>query len=286
MPRRLVVVALVLLLCASSADAGRDRPIELERANHTKMRAFNVGITAFFTVFSAMRQGQIKSWRDVPRYLLIGSGAGAAFYEAKRLAGRGNTTAGWLIANATTSVVENTTAGEHPVGRIGYTVGPLRLRVATPYVRKGVARVDADWSLAETVFLGAALLEGERIRVRNGLIAVDRDTPWPDPDNPDNEFFGRAFGVFPGVVRGVPPVTWHHEIVHVIQNQQMDSVEFPVRTWGRERAPDEARPLFALRHVRLGWTHIANAVTYKRDYGERWGEVEAYWLAEGKPVQR
>lgn len=284
MPRRFVVVTLMLLLLASPADAGRDRPIELERANHTKMRAFNVGITAFFTVFSAMRQGQIRSWRDVPRYLLIGSGAGAAFYEAKRLAGRGNPTAGWLIANATTSVIENTTSGEHPIGRVGYTVGPLRLRVATPYARTGVATIDADLSVAQAINLGYALDEGDSVSIRNGLIATNRDTPW---EGDDGRFYGgNTYGVFPGVTPDAPRSTWHHEVIHVIQQQQIDSIEVPLLSLGLSLGKTSAkRPLFTLRHLRAPWTHGVNLLTYERPYKERWGEVEAYWLAEETPVQ-
>src|SRR5688572_15756300 len=125
MDRRIVSFALIIAMIAFPA-VGRDRPIELEKANHTKMRAYNVGITAFFAVFSAMRhQGRIE-WRDVWKHVLVGGAAGAAFYEAKRMAGDGRRTAGWLVANAATTVLENTASGEHPIGRIGYTVGPMR----------------------------------------------------------------------------------------------------------------------------------------------------------------
>lgn len=279
MPRRPVIIFILLLFAFSAA--ARDRPIELERPNHTKMRAYNVGITAFFAVFSAMRQGQIKSWRDVPRHLLIGGGAGAAFYEAKRMTGDGRKTAGWLLANAASSVIENAAEGEHLAGRFGYTVGPFRLRVATPYARKGVAIIDADWSIAQTGFLAVALSEGDSVSIRNGLIAVDRETAW-DLDGRHPE--GVAFGVFPGVIPGAARTTWQHEMVHAIQSQQFDAVEPPQWTFGRERAPGERRPLFRLRHIRPGYTHLLDLTQDRRDYEDRWGEVEAWWLAEETPV--
>ncbi len=279
MNRRIVSFALIIALIALPA-VGRDRPIELEKANHTKMRAYNVGITAFFAVFSAMRQRKL-SWREVPRHLLVGAAAGAAFYEAKRMAGDGRRTAGWLVANAATTVLENTASGEHPVGRIGYTVGPMRFRVATPFVRTGVAKIDADVSIAEAAFLAYARYEGDSISFRNGLIAVDRDTPWEDDGG---TYTGRAFGIFPGVVPGTAPVVWSHEMVHAIQFQQVDSVEPPQWTFGRERAPGEKRPLFQLRHIRPGYTHLLNLTHDRRNYQDRWYEVEAHWLAEERPV--
>ena len=282
MLRRGIVVFLVLVLSASNVLAGRDRPIELERANHTKMRALNIGITAFFTVFSAMRQKQITSWRDIPKYLLVGGGAGAAYYESKRLVGDGNVTAGWLIANATTSVVENVTSGEHPVGQVGYTLGPMRFRVATPYARKAAATVETDLSVAEVVFLGLALDHGETMSFRNGIITVDRDDPW---HTEDFRPIGVTFGVFPGAIPGVPRTVWQHEMVHVIQFHQVDAIEPPLLTLAKEPASGEARPLFVFRHVRAGFTHLLNFTQDRRNYADRWHEVEAYWLADKTPVR-
>lgn len=279
--RRRSICIVIVLLFAFSAIA-RDRPIVLEKASHTKMRAYNVGITAFFAVFSAMRQGRIGSWRDVPRYLLIGGGAGAVFYEAKRMTGDGRKTAGWLLANAASSVVENAAEGEHLAGRFGYSVGPIRLRVATPYARRGVAWVDADWSLAETGFLAFARYKGERFSFRNGLITVDRDTPW-DLDGRHPE--GVAFGLFPGVMPGAARTSWNHEMVHAIQALQFDSVEPPQWTFGQEPAAGERRPLFRLRHIRPGYVHALNLTQDRRDYEDRWYEVEAWWLAEESPVR-
>jgi len=279
MRTRCVALPLVLLLAVPAA-AQRRPPIRNEQANHTKMRAFNVGATAFFSVFSGMRQGQINSCRDFWRHLLIGGGAGAAFYESKRLAGNGKVTAGWLLANATATIVENTASGEHPIGRIGYTVGPLRLRVATPYVRDGAAKIDADVSIAQTILLGAAFGAGERVSFRNGLIAVDRDTPW----NLEGRFpEGATFGVFPGVIPGAARKTWHHETVHAIQAQQISSTAEPVLTITRKR--HGRRPLFALRQVRLEWAYLPVFQSESRDYPEQWTEVEAWWLAEGTPVR-
>lgn len=278
------VVVLSLAILSSPVAEARDRPIEPVQVDKGKMRAYNIGLTSVFTLLSAVAQGQVQSPRDAVRHLLIGSAAGYGFYQAKRIAGDGRTTEGWLLANATSSIVENTSSGEHPIGRFGYTVGPFRLRVATPFARKAIAHVELDWSVAETGYLYRALDEGDHVQSRDGLIAMDRDSLWRDPDREDSFFEGRAWGVFPGVAPGARKTTWPHEVVHVIQSQQLDSVEPPVYTFGRDRDPSGPRRLFALRHIRLGVTHAMNNFTYERPYQERWGEVEATGLAEKTPV--
>jgi hypothetical protein len=275
---------IVGLLCTPVLEA-RERQLRFVQPNKRKFLAYNVGLTSVFTLVTAVVQRQIHSPRDAVRDLLIGSGAGASFYEAKRIAGGGRVTEGWLIANAASTIIENTASGEHPLGQIGYTVGPLRFRFATPLSRKAVARIEADWSLAETVFLGVARRDANHVRLRNGLIAINRDSGWPTNDVAGGLFGGRTSGVFPGVAPGQGPVTWAHETIHAIQCQQLDSVEPPVYTFdGGALERSEPHRLFAIRHVRLGFTHLANAPTFKRPYVERWGEVEAYGLAQYTPV--
>jgi hypothetical protein len=280
MSRRFVSFLLMSAFAFGPAlrSEARDRPIELVGVDRAKLVAYNVGLTSLFTLVSAIAQREVHSWRDAARCFLIGSGAGYSFYQAKRIAGQGRTTEGWILANLTTSVVENTSSGEHPFGTVGATAGPVRLRVATPFGRKAVARFELDASIAETVFLVQALREGDDVRVRDGLIAVDRDTPWPDPDRDGYTFSGRTYGVFAGISPEAEATTWRHEVVHAIQNQQMDSVEPSLYTRDRNRTAH--RRLFVFRHVRGGSLHLANVSTYQRPYAERWGEVEAYALAE------
>lgn len=158
--------------------------------------------------------------------------------------------------------------------------------VATPFARQAIARIEVDTSLAETVALVLALREGDHVQWRDGLIAVNRDTPWPDPDLENSVFGGRTFGVFPGVTLDEVDTTWHHEMVHVIQSQQIDSVETPVWSFGGDSDGSQPGRLFAFRHVRAGFVHAANLPTFNRRYENRWGEIEAWGLAEKKPVRR
>jgi hypothetical protein len=279
-----VLFVIALVLVSASVLEARDRPIEHVKPEKGKYLAYNVGLTSVFTLLTAVAQHQVRSPLDVIRHLLVGTGAGVTFYQAKRVAGSGRTTEGWLLANAATTVVENTTSGEHPLGRIGYTVGPFRLRFATPLARKAVASIEADWSVAETASMISGRREADHFHIRHGLIAIDRDDQWPTTEQENGYFGGRTFGVFPGVAPGQGDVTWSHEVVHAIQQQQLDSVEPPLYTFGRGADPSASRRFFAFRHVRIGLTHLADTLTYQRPYTERWGEVEAYGLAQGTPV--
>jgi hypothetical protein len=279
---RISVVVLAVFV-AQSVEAGR-RPIRTVPPDKRKYLAYNVSLTSVATLITAVVQHKVSSHMDAARLFLIGAGAGAAFYEAKRVTGAGLTTEGWLVANAASTLIENTTSGEHLLGRIGYTIGPLRLRFATPLARTGVANIEADWSLAETAFLALARRDANHVRLRNGLIAINRDTPWKTNDQANGLFGGRTSGVFPGVAPNQGDITWSHEMVHVIQCQQLDSVEPSVYTFGPDSNSAKDRRLFAFRHVRLGFSHLLNGPTFKRPYTERWMEVEAYGLAQRTPV--
>src|SRR6059058_5977532 len=149
---RFWISVVILAACVTQSVEARPRTIRLVQPDKHKYLAYNVGLTSVATLITAVVQHRVSSPLDAARFLLIGSGAGAAFYEAKRLAGADRTTEGWLVANAASTVIENTTSGERLLGRLGYTIGPFRLRFATPLARTGVANIEADWSLAETAF--------------------------------------------------------------------------------------------------------------------------------------
>jgi len=286
MNRRTFALLVILALSLAPFVEAREHPV---RPGKGKYRAYNIGLTSVFTLVSAVVQHQVHSPRDAVRQLLVGSGAGLGFYEAKRIAGggrtpRGRTTEGWAIANAVSSIVENSTSGEHLLGQFGYTVGPFRFHFATPLTRNAVARVEADWSFAETVSMAQGRRYGDHFHIRHGMITIDRDTEWPTNEVVNGSFGGRTYGVFPGVAPHEGDVLWQHEVVHAIQQQQLDSVEPPFRTFGGNPDPSEHLRLFAFRHVRLGLVHVLDLPTYRRPYVERWGEVEAYGLAQRSSV--
>lgn len=287
MNRRISALLIVLAIALGPSLEAREHPI---RPGKEKYLAYNIGLTSVFTLVSAVAQHRVHSPREAVRQLLVGSGAGFGFYEAKRIAGgartpRGRTTEGWVIANVVSSIVESSASGEHLLGQVGYTVGPFRLHFATPLARRAIARIEADWSFAETVAMVQGGRDGDHFHLRHGLITIDRDTEWPTNQVLGHSFGGRTFGVFPGVAPNEGAVLWQHEVIHAIQSQQLDSVEPPFRTFGGN--PDRSEPLrlFAFRHIRLGLIHVLDAPTYHRPYIERWNEVEAYGLAQRSSVQ-
>jgi hypothetical protein len=251
-----LLLVIVLAIPASAAD-------------RRQIAALNIGGTALFTYLSCWIQKKPRT-----RCAAAGAVAGVGFYQAKRLVARGDITTGWLVANAATSIVENTTAGEHPLSRIGYTFGPLRLRVVTPADRKRESYVDIDLSLAETIYLARMLEDQDDIAIRDGMI-------WWQTDERSSEdgrvFNGYTWGIYPGLWRNAGDSTRNHEAVHAVQAQQLDSVDPPAFTIGRKPRP------VRIRHVRIGAVNLLDNVTWGQvDYGDRWVEVEAYRLVDDR----
>jgi len=61
-------------------------------------------------------------------------------------------------------------------------------------------------------------------------------------------------------------------------------MEPPLRTFGEAANGTTPSRLFAFRHIRLGFVQLLDSLDYLRPYQERWGEVEAYGLAQRRPV--
>jgi hypothetical protein len=251
----------------------------LPAADRQQIAAINVAATSLFTFVGcavhAKLQKKSLTRRDAARCFGVGSVAGVGFYQAKRLVARGDITTGWLAANVATSLVENTTAGEHPLGRIGYTFGPLRLRVMTPLDRARESYVDIDVSAVETMFLVRAIGDADDIDVRDGMIAFETREPIVEDDV---VYHGYTWGIFPGVWRGADEFTPRHEAVHAVQSLQLDSVEPPLLTFHRSRRA------VRLRHIRAGALNLTDNIFNAQalDYEDRWAEIEAFRLTEDR----
>ena len=257
------VLALTLTLFLALPSRAVDRQ---------QIATINVAATSLFTFLGCLVQKKVITRRDAARCFSVGAVAGAGFYQAKRLAARGDIATGWLVANAATSLVENTTAGEHPLSRIGYTFGPFRLRVATPLDRARESYVDLDVSVAETGYLFRAIEDADDFDVRDGLLSFETDERIREGDV---VFNGYTWGIYPGAWRFAEDTTWNHEAVHAVQALQLDSVEPPALTAQRSRRP------FRIRHVRLGTVNVTDNVVWQRaSYDDRWVEIEAYRLTE------
>lgn len=265
-PTRALSLALILFL-ASPAQA----------ADRTRIAGINVAATSAFTFLGCLVQARLQNRAMTRgfagRCIAAGAVAGGGFYQAKRLAAQGDITTGWIVANLATSVVENTTAGEHPLSRIGYTFGPFRLRVVTPADTERESLVDLDVSLTETGFLVRAIDDADDIDVRDGMIWFETD----EPERSDGfTFHGYTWGIYPGAWSDARPETWRHEAIHAMQAIQLDSIEPPALTFDRKPR------FFRLRHLRLGALHFVENVSTGNlvSYEDRWGEIEAYRLVD------
>lgn len=255
---------LLLLLFALPATA----------ASREQIATINIAGTSLFTYLSCLVQKKAR-----PRTCLAaGALAGLGFYQAKRLAGRGDIATGWIVANVSSSIVENTASGAHPLSRIGYTFGPLRFRVSTPAEKDRPSWVDIDVSAAETGFLARALNDADDVDVRDGMLWYETR----DPRREDNVIFhGYTWGIFPGVWTGAAQHTWHHEAVHVMQAQQLDSFDPPALTL--QRKPRAVR----IRYLRAGALNLAdNLISSRLPYEDRWAEIEAFRLAQDRRPPR
>ena len=260
-----LVVALTLLVALPLGAADRQR-----------IAVLNVATTSAVTYLGCLVHAKLAKTRPKhARCLAVGAVGGAGFYQAKRLAGDGDVTTAWLLANLTSSVVENTTAGEHPLSRIGYTFGPLRLRVATPLDRARESLLDIDLNAAEVGYLARAFADADDVDIRDGMIWYETDKP--EVDEEGRAVHGYTWGLFPGVWSGARKHTWHHEAVHSVQAMQLDAVEPPALTLDRERRP------VRVRYLKLGALNLAeNLSSQLQPYDERWVEIEAYRFAEDR----
>jgi hypothetical protein len=258
-------IALLLLLAIPARAADRQ-----------KIAALNVVTTSAVTYLGCVVHAKLT--RTPPKHarcLAVGAIGGAGFYQAKKFAGDGHITTAWLLANLTSSVVENTTAGEHPLARIGYTFGPLRLRVATPLDRVRESYLDVDVNAAEVGYLTRAFTDADDVDIRDGMIWYETDDP--AVDEAGRVVHGYTWGLFPGVWSGARKDVWNHEAVHSIQSMQLDSVEPPALTLDRERRH------VRVRHLRFGALNVAeNLSSQLLPYDERWAEIEAYRFAQDR----
>lgn len=273
--RRVPVAAILLVLALHTGPA--------LAASRSRIRALNIGAQAVLTLASGAVQGKVRSARDVLRCLLSGSASGYGFYEAKSMMGDGDVRTGWIVANLSGSLSENAAAGKHPLAQVGYSVGPVRLRVPIPRLDPDAASwVWVDVSAYEAAAMVRGWNENDRVSIRGGLIAFDRDTVYPD-DSDDFVVVGSTYGMYPGVWTGAGVETWRHELVHAVQSLQAGSVEpsLPLLTWKPRKNEERKKSIVRFQHLKAGAVNLANdlAITRQR-YEDRWTEIEANRIAE------
>jgi hypothetical protein len=253
--------------------------VNARAAGERRIRSINVGAQAVMTLVRGAIQHNVHSLADAGRCLGAGAAGGYGAYEAKVLVRDGRVQQGWLLANAAASLSENAAAGKRPWAQLGYTLGPLRLRVAA-FDRGADAYSYVDVSAIETIALVYARGKNDSVHFRSGLIAFQRNTPYP-PSDGSGPYAGYTYGVFPGVYTFTGPDVWYHEVIHAIQSLQLDAVEPSFARLTFHPAPSARRRIIRFDHLQLGLVSLANGnVLAHQRYEERWTEIEAYRLAQ------
>ena len=246
--------------------------LPLRAGDLQEIGAINVATTSLLTWLGCMTHAKLTGTPvRHARCLAAGAVGGAGLYQAKRLAGHGHITTGWLVANLSASVLENTSEGQHPLHRLGYSFGPLRFRVAT--TRSAESLLDVDVNAVEIGYMTRAFIDADDVDIRDGMIWYETDLPVFDEDG--RVVHGYTWGMFPGVWSRASNDVWSHEAVHSMQSLQMDSVEPPALVL------DRGRRLVRVRQIRAGALNLTdNILSQAIPYEERWFEIEAYRLAQ------
>jgi len=234
-----------------------------------------------FTSLGCIVQSKIlkRTSTTATRCLAAGALGGLGFYQSKRLAGEGDITTAWLVANLSSSIVENTMTGEHPLAHLGYTFGPFRLRVATPLDRARESYVDLDVSLLETGYLARMLIDADDVDIRDGMIWWETRDPVVEGDV---VFDGYTWGLYPGVWSRARGDVSGHETVHAIQSLQLDSTEPPLFDLSEGEVRRSRTPV-RIRYVRAGVLNLTDNIVWAQlPYEQRWAEIEAYRMANDR----
>jgi len=253
-------------------------PTRMNAVSENTIRTYNIAGQAVFTLLKGIIQGKVKSFKDVGKSLLYGSLSGFGFYESKKMIGNGHITAGVMLANLSASISENVSHGDHPLSYLGYTVGPLRFRVATPFAKKPQAIINIATSPKDVAFFFISLKNSGKILFRNGLLAFEAQEATIENKNAR----GWTLGMYPTVVRDMPEHVFRHEAIHVVQDLQMMSI-CPAPFLYFQHDNDEKTSLLRFTGFKLNLLSIANNLTFNnQSYNKQWYEIESYFFASPK----
>lgn len=253
-------------------------PLTEKAASENSLRLYNVIGNATLTLLKGVIQGKVKSFGDAARTMFYGSAAGYGFYQAKKMAGRGHITPGILLANLSASVSENAALGRHPLSYIGYTLGPARLEIATPFAKNPRAILNLAVYPGELLKFYNSLKESSAVQFRNGMITFVATEPI------QAKALGWTRGVYPTVLDNHQrDYVFSHETVHVIQQLQSMSLSPEPSPSDFRRGVGEARAKF-FRFAGVKWNFLglgADLFASKlQPYKTNIYEVEAYHFAE------
>ncbi len=255
-------------------------PTRVNAVSENTIRTYNIAGQAVFTLLKGIIQGKVKSFKDVGKSLLYGSVAGYGFYESKRMIGKGHITTGVILANLSASISENVSRGEHPLSYLGYSVGPFRFRLATPFAKKPQAIINIETSPKDISFFFISLKNSNKISFRNGLIAFEAK------ESTIENARGWTLGIYPAVLRDKPEYVFRHEVIHVVQDLQMMSI-CPVPYLYLK--PDRKKKISLLKFTgfKLNLLSISNNIAFGnlQAYNDRWYEIEAHFFVSNETIK-
>lgn len=238
--------------------------------------AGNVVAGGVLTTGRALAEG-VPAQR-LPGAALGGALAGAGFYAAKAVVGEGRPVEGFALAYAAASLAENVAEGGHVLSHVRLGLGPVDVRVATPFARgetPGVGIEIEPLSVAAAVVLP---LQGFRLGpCRAGLCYRSDEPMLIERDGRQYRRLGRAAG---RVVRLWPPHnarTEAHEGVHVVQGMQVAAATPRASLRSLIGAETDAA---VAADLRLDWlTALAGVGLSQVPYPRQWTEREAFTLS-------
>lgn len=237
---------------------------------------YNVLGQGAFTLLKGVIQGKVKSFEDAGKCFLFGSLSGYGFFEAKRMVGKGKITGGIILANLSASISENVSRGDNPLSYFGYSFGPVRLYMATPFAKNNRGFLNLTVSSKEIVGLILSMKNSNKMQIRNGLITFQSNEPL------GRNVLGWTSGIYPTTVNGAPDHIFCHEIVHVVQSIQTMSVSPEPFMSFKSTAPQEKKSFINYGGLNLSLFGTLNDLTLYGfvPYDRRWPEIEAYTFAK------
>jgi hypothetical protein len=262
----LVVMVTIMVLYIS--------PAKSHAASDTAIQLTNVLGNGLSTVINGLFNGRVNSFKDGVRMFLYGSAAGYGFYQAKKMIGKNQITAGIMLAQLSASVTQNVSRGEHPLAYLGYSLGFARIQIATPFAKRARSIIGLDISVREIITLAMSLGNGAKPTFKNGMISFKDAKPREDA-------LGWTRGLFAVTTQGTSEYVYCHEMIHVAQNLQLQAQTyyepFLKGSDGYDYSGENTKKkLFSFNGFRLDVMGIVGDLsTAVQKYEDQWKEVEA-----------
>lgn len=259
--RSVACLAVATSIVLSSASVG------IQAACRDEIMRYNIAGTALLTMATAYFKGNLSNAQDVFNTAFYGGLSGYGFYKAKEYIGDSRVQKGIATAYFSSSVAENVTNNENPIGYLRYGLGPAEIRARTPFAKTSGDWLSLDFEAIEIPRALITMIEGEDLSVRDGIIT---GTTRRNCD----EISGHARGRYILICEEAldDDLVFQHEAVHVVQAIQLQSFGYRFDT-GQNIG------------LRAGIGELAMVVPQLvQDYEDRWYEIEAERMGADRDI--